>query len=105
MLLHLPKCILVKDLEAQLEAKVKGKQLQTQKELEEQLEIRLKERRQQAKKERLQYLEKFKGIEHMCRIFQEKVMLKLIFFLWINFTFESNALQSHLLGIFICYVV
>lgn len=63
----------VKDLEAQLEAKVKGQQLQTQKELEEQLEIRLKEQRQQSEKERLQYLEKLKGKEQMCRNLQEKV--------------------------------
>lgn len=57
----------VKDLEAQLEDKVKGQQLQTQKELEEQLEFGLKEERQQAEKEILQYLEKLKGKEHMCR--------------------------------------
>lgn len=63
----------VKDLEAQLEAKVKGHRLQAQKELEEQLEIRLKEQRQQAEKERLQYLEKLKGKEQMCRNLQEKV--------------------------------
>lgn len=63
----------VKDLEAQLEAKVKGQRLQAQKELEEQLEIRLKEQGQQAEKERLQYLEKLKGKEQMCRNLQEKV--------------------------------
>lgn len=63
----------VKDLEARLEAKVKGQQLQTQKELEEQLEIRLKEQRHQSEKERLQYLEKLKGKEQMCRNLQEKV--------------------------------
>ena len=69
----------IKDIEAQLEAKVKEQQLQTQKELEDQLDIRVKEQQQHQRRRDCNIRKNSKKTfkEQMCGNIQEKVMLKL----------------------------